>query len=284
MTDQLNSKIFVLITSYQCEAQIGRVLAQFDEKVAPWFGEIAVIDNRSSDDTVPSALSAFEKLRPLAQRHSITLTIIQNKDNVNLGGSHKSGFNYARSQGYQYVMVIHGDDQANLHDLLPELISGRYKNYDALLGSRFMKGARRHGYGRFRLYGNYVFLALFTAYSGRGTLDIGSGLNFYGPAVINSNDHTFAADNLAFNCYFLLKMYAKRRRLHFFPITWREEDQSSNARLFRQAWEIFKILNLYKWQKNKFLHSFFGTHRNLDDYKYNVINQECFKKDTSENK
>jgi len=99
-------------------------------------------------------------------------------------------------------------------------------------------------------------------------------LNLYGSEIINSDDYTFAADNLTFHCYFLLKMYSKQRKLRFFPITWREEDQRSNARLVGQAWEIFKILLSYGFQRKKFLNGSFGNFRNLNDYKYSIVYQE----------
>jgi hypothetical protein len=267
-------KIFLLIPAYCCEKQIGRVIAQIDNEIAPWIGEIAIIDNCSPDDTVLSACSAFVNLESLANHYSITFTILQNYENVNLGGSHKSGFSYARIRGYEHVIVLHGDDQANLLDLLPELKSGRYRNYHAILGSRFMKNSHLQGYGVIRFIGNFIFLVLFTIFTGKRTLDMGSGLNLYGPEIINSEDYMFAADNLTFHCYFLLKMYSNQRNLRFFPITWREEDQKSNARLISQAWEIFTILLSYMFQRRRFLSRYFGTFRNLKDYKCIIVHQK----------
>jgi len=170
--NSIQSRIFLLIPTYGCEKQIGRVILQINDDIAPWIGEIAVIDNCSPDDTLLVARSAFDSLSTLAKRYSITLTILQNHKNVNLGGSHKSGFSYARLRGFDHVIVLHGDDQANLVDLLPELKSGRYRDCDAMLGSRFMKDSRLQGYGGIRLIGNYVFLILFTLFTGKRTLDM----------------------------------------------------------------------------------------------------------------
>ena len=44
-------KILVFIPAYNCEKQIVRVLAQFDEEVLKYVTEIIVINNRSTDNS-----------------------------------------------------------------------------------------------------------------------------------------------------------------------------------------------------------------------------------------
>jgi glycosyltransferase involved in cell wall biosynthesis len=267
------SSILVLITTYQCEAQVGRVLAQLDDQTAPWVVEVAVIDNRSSDATAQNAQKAIKELAPLAKKHGVTLTMLINTDNFNLGGSHKAGFAYALDKGYQHVVVLHGDDQGDLHDLLPALEEGMHLVHDCVLGGRFMQGSKLGaGYGWFRRFGNYVFLILFTLFCNRITWDMGSGLNLYSRKVIEAGDHIFAADNLTFHCYFLLNMFARGRDIIYVPITWREEDQVSNAKLFRQSWEILRILLSYRFRKQKFLSGEFGSHA-ICAYKTEIVVQ-----------
>jgi hypothetical protein len=262
--------IMVLITTYQCESQISRVLAQLDEQTAPWVAEVAVIDNRSLDATALNTQKAFDELAPLAQKHDVILTLLTNTENFNLGGSHKAGFTYALNKNYQHVVVLHGDDQGDLHDLLPALKEGLHQQHDCVLGGRFMPGSKLGaGYGWFRRFGNYVFLLLFTLFCNRVTWDMGSGLNLYNRKVIETGDHIFAADNLTFHCYFLLNMFARGRDIIYVPITWREDDQVSNAKLFRQSWEIFRILLSYRFRKRKFLSCKYGNHA-IDEYKTEI--------------
>ena len=253
------SKVLVLVTTYNCESQVMRVLQQLDDETAPWISEMAVIDNRSSDFTHASVTKALKALEPIASTYDTTLTLLENRENYNLGGSHKAGFAYAAHGDFDHVIVLHGDDQGDLHDILPALNADLHKKYDCVLGGRFMPGSKLGaGYGWFRRFGNYVFLVLFTVFSGKLTWDMGSGLNVYSRRLIDAGDHLFSADNLTFHCYFLLKMYALQRAITFVPITWREEDQVSNAKLFAQSWEILKILLFFRFRKNTFLSSNFG--------------------------
>ena len=42
--------------------------------------------------------------------------VVRNRENYNLGGSHKVAFDYAVAQGFTHVIVLHGDDQADIAD------------------------------------------------------------------------------------------------------------------------------------------------------------------------
>ena len=76
-------RILVFIPAYNCEKQIGRVLAQFDRETAALFSKIIVVDNGSKDATVESA-------RIAAANVPLPVDIIRNRQNYSLGGSIKS--------------------------------------------------------------------------------------------------------------------------------------------------------------------------------------------------
>ena len=89
-------KILVFIPMYNCEKQIPRVISQFDEETQKLFAEILIVDNISKDSSLLAAEEALKKLS------NIKTTLIQNEENVSLGGSHKVAFNYAIDNGYKY--------------------------------------------------------------------------------------------------------------------------------------------------------------------------------------
>jgi glycosyltransferase involved in cell wall biosynthesis len=84
-------KILVFIPMYNCERQISRVLAQFTPDINNYFTEILVVDNISQDNSVTVAKEKMTDIKGVKQ------TLIQNKKNYSLGGSHKVAFNYAIS-------------------------------------------------------------------------------------------------------------------------------------------------------------------------------------------
>lgn len=169
----MNDKILVFIPCYNCAAQIGRVLAQFKGPIAARFFEVLVLDNGSKDGALEAAIAAA------GQCEAARVTIGRNRENYNLGGSHKSAFAYASKNGFSHVVVLHGDDQGDIADLAPILAANWHNQYDACLGARFAKRSKLQNYSRFRIFGNRVFNFLFSLATWREVLDLGSGLTYF---------------------------------------------------------------------------------------------------------
>lgn len=254
----MNSRLLVFVPMYNCAQQITRVIRRITGPVLAYIDEVVVIDNGSSDGSVASAAAAITTL-PIPAR------ILRNDGNYNLGGSHKVAFDLAVAEGFDYVLVLHGDDQADIADALPELAAGHHRDLDCLLGSRFSRGSRREGYSRFRTCGNLVFNALFSAVTGRWVADLGSGLNIFSVAWLRDRFYIGLADDLTFNNHLLLAMVARHARIAYFPISWREEDQMSNVRLFRQARRTLGIVLGYAVLRERYLQRLHAT-RPADGY------------------
>ena len=242
-------KILVFIPMYNCERQIGRVIAQFTPEIAAWVDEVIILDNGSSDNSLTVAKSALEANRILK------ISLLTNNENYGLGGSQKAGFGYAIRHGYDYVIMLHGDDQGSIAEIIPYLEAGRHRTADCLLGSRFMPGSRLDGYSWVRIFGNYVFNTLFAIVARRRLSDLGSGLNLYSVKKLAADQGYWMrnANNLTFNYFMILVTVARGWRLAFFPISWREDDQVSNVKLFRQSFQTVKIALDFFLGRKRFL-------------------------------
>lgn len=244
------SRILVFIPAYRCEAQITRVIDQFDYCVQAWVDTVMVVDNRSPDKTLEAAIA-----RGKDKLAGCNFIAWRNDDNYGLGGSHKAAFRYAIEQGFDYLVVLHGDDQADIRDLLPQLEAGAHQNVDCLLGARFMRGSQLKGYSWFRTFGNHVYNTLFSLAALRNIHDLGSGLNLYRLAAFRDFYYKPFPDDLTFNYVMLLASYHRGQAVRFFPISWREEDQISNVKLFRQAFKVLGLLAGYFFKRGSFLAS-----------------------------
>lgn len=237
--------ILVFIPMYNCENQIARVLSRFTPDVRKKFTEILVVDNRSKDQSIRAAREALEKL------DGIKTTLVQNDMNFSLGGSHKVAFNYALTKGYDYLAVLHGDDQGQIDDLVRLLDENKHHEVDALLGSRFHRGSRLVGYSRLRTLGNILFNMGCSLILRAKITDMGSGLNLYHRNSFKDQRYLFFNNNLTFNVQLLFYQIHTKQRVVFFPITWSEEDQVSNAKVMKQGLIILKLLAQYLFAKNK---------------------------------
>lgn len=232
-------RLMVAVPAYNCSAQIGRVIAQFTPEIAPHFAEVVVIDNQSRDDTIAKALAAAQAC------DTIPVSVMRNTDNYSLGGTHKVAFQRCLDRGLDGVVILHGDDQGRIADFVHIHQTIARNDPDCILGARFMKGADLTGYAAFRVFGNHVFNWLYTLTTRHRVYDMGSGLNYYSRKLIERGIHKTMPDDLTFNNCMLLASYAARAQVAYAPISWREEDQVSNARLVNQSVKLLKYLRLY---------------------------------------
>ena len=130
-----SKRTLLFIPMYNCEKQITRVLNQLTPEVCNYITEVIIVNNRSTDNG-EEAVEQYLKSRDIQTR----VKLLRNDENYGLGGSHKVAFEYAIDNGFDYVVVLHGDDQGRIADFLPLLKSKDYEKYDCCLGARFMKG------------------------------------------------------------------------------------------------------------------------------------------------
>ena len=244
----MRDKILLFIPMYNCEKQIVRVLDQLTGEIQQYLTEIILVNNRSTDHTEEAAIAKLKELQL-----PIPAKVLRNDENYGLGGSHKVAFNYAIQNHFDYLIVLHGDDQGSISDLLPILRNGEYSTQDCWLGGRFLKNSKLVGYSKFRIFGNAVFNIIFSVAIGRKISDLGAGLNFYAVSMLQSKYYEKFPDNLTFNCYMLFALAAYQQKYRFFPIIWREEDQVSNVKMTKQAWQTLKMAVGYFFGRKRFM-------------------------------
>lgn len=253
-------KILLFIPMYNCEKQIVRVLGQLDSEIQKYLSEVIIINNRSTDNGEKAVKQYLMK-----NDFTIPVSLLRNKENYGLGGSHKVAFDYAIKNNFDYVIVLHGDDQGHINNLLPYLKNKEYRHYDCFLGARFKKGASLEGYSAFRTFGNRVYNLLFSIVVHKKIYDLGSGLNMYATSMLKDKFYLKYKDNLMFNYCMILGSSYYKHKMGFFPIRWSEDDQVSNVKMLNQAIVVLKLLGSYLVNKRKFVK---GEHRDNPSFKY----------------
>ncbi len=261
----MQDKILLFIPMYNCEKQIIRVLKQLNKEVQAYINEIIIINNISTDN-------GEEKVKEYIKNNEFEckITLMRNEENYGLGGSHKVAFKYAKENGFDYVIVMHGDDQSQISDLLPILKDKSYRKYDSMLGARFMKSSKLEGYSKFRTFGNKVYNLLFSICIRKRIYDLGSGLNMYKVKSLENEYYKKFPDNLVFNYCMIFAIDYYKQNICFFPITWKEEDQVSNVKMFKQATNVLKLLASYTISHKKFMEKDYRE-KSIENYKSNII-------------
>lgn len=238
-------KILLFIPMYNCQEQITRVLEQLDGKIMNYIAQVLVVDNQSTDQSREKVIEYFQ-----SSGSHINGILVKNRNNYSLGGSHKVAFSYGISQEFDYVIVLHGDDQGNILDLYAYLKSKDYRKYDSFLGSRFLKNSKLINYSAIRIIGNHIFNVGLSIVTRRRITDLGSGLNLYKVSYLEDKFYERFPNTLTFNVYMLLYGIYSKSKFAFFPLTWKEEDQISNAKFLKQSFEIFDLVRQYIFDKN----------------------------------
>ena len=233
--------VVIAIPAYNCAPQIGRVLDEIPDDLASRVAEIWVVDNRSTDGTLERAVE-YRRSGRLPN-----LRTFRNRQNNSLGGTHKVVFEHARAAGHTHVVILHGDNQARSDEagLLLDHAEA-HPGTQTVLGSRFNRNSRLHGYDAMRIAGNRVLNAVYSLLALRRLEDLGSGLNLFALRDLDPSTYLRFADRLTFNFELILDLVARRVSFAFVPITWREEDQVSNAR----NWNVFRtaLRNVVLWR------------------------------------
>jgi len=242
----LSRRWLLFIPMYNCKPQITRTLAQLTPDLRNRFAKVFVVDNGSTDGGPEAALAfAGENL------DGVDVQVVRNDNNLGLGGSHKVAFQHCLDEDFDGMFVFHGDDQGSLNDLVS--VMDGYPTEECVLGSRFMWGASLVGYAPHRILANIAFNFIFSVISLRVLWDLGSGLNYYSKAFVARRLWEGCADDLTFNYHLILRT-ARIGGLSvaFVPITWREEDQVSNAKLYSHGMTMLGIVWNFLVRRGRF--------------------------------
>src|ERR1700722_258144 len=125
-------KVAIFIVAFEAERFIASVLDRIPQRLRDLFSEVLVIDDSSSDRTFEAARLAAERI---GFRH---LTVLQTPFNRGYGGNQKLGYLHAVKQGFDYVVLLHGDGQY-APEYLPQIVLALDADEpDALIASRMI--------------------------------------------------------------------------------------------------------------------------------------------------
>ena len=230
----IKNKILLFIPAYNCANYLPLVMGQLkSEWIHKFIDKIIIVENRGTDGTIDVAITE-------AKDRPGFIEVLQNDENYGLGGSHKVAFDYARRNAYDWIVVLHGDNQGHISDFKFCLENEQYVDFDAVLGARFMPQSHLMGYSKIRIFGNYIFNLYYSVLLGKRIYDLGSGLNLFRVSALPNNVE-MAPDDLTFNCVLLGLAISEKLRMKFIPISWREDDQVSNVIFFSQFTKTLKI-------------------------------------------
>src|SRR5690606_6591522 len=98
-------RVLILVLTYNAARHIESVLERIPKDLPGWQVDVLVLDDASTDATyrIVSDHAARNASRPILTG--------RNAFNQGYGGNQKIGYRYAIDQGYDAVVLLHGDGQ-----------------------------------------------------------------------------------------------------------------------------------------------------------------------------
>ena len=72
-----------------------------------------------------------------------------------------------------------------------------------------------------------------------------AGLNIFKTSFLEDKFYMQFPNNLTFDAHLLLYAIKEKRNVKYLPITWKEEDQVSNAKTIKQGLTLLKLFYMY---------------------------------------
>ena len=232
-------KVLIFIVCYNAEGSIESVLDRIPKDIwesKSFCTEILIIDDQSSDRTFYAAEDYA------SQRPERKLTILYNPKNQGYGGNQKIGYCYAVKNGFDVVVLLHGDGQyapEYLGQMVQPILDGEA---DAVFGSRMIHRLDALK-GRMPLYkwvGNQVLTFIQNHIMKSHLSEFHSGYRAYSVAALASVPFEHNSDHFDFDTDIIIQLLDTQKRIKEIPIPTFYGDEISRVNGIKYAIRIIR--------------------------------------------
>jgi glycosyltransferase involved in cell wall biosynthesis len=235
-------RIGIFIVAYNALTTLSKVLKRITPEVWKNVEQVVVFDDASQDATYELAVG-IQTMTNLPN-----LRVLKHAKNLGYGGNQKSGYKYFIDQGFDIVVLLHGDGQ-----YAPELLSHMYAplvrgEADAVFGSRMMKdfgGPLKGGMPFYKYVGNRVLTMFENRALGLNLTEFHSGYrayNLHALAQINLDNLT---NDFHFDTEIIIKLHHQNFRIKEVPIPTFYGDEICYVNGMKYAKAIVRAVNRY---------------------------------------
>lgn len=241
----------LIIPVFNVEKTIAKVLNGIPLRFFEDISEILIIDNCSTDRTVP-VVQEFLAANPEFASH---VTLIQHGENYGYGGSIKAGFDYFLNSDVSYITIAHGDYQTDPAWQIGMLLDAAKQNpyADLVMASRFMSSSRTERYSFVRKLGNYFFNLMTRLCSGCKMSDAGTAIIIAKSDAMEKISYRNLSNTWQFHPQLNILLHnVPGIRVVETPLHWADSEATSTVPLIRYGLILLRMLALY-WAKTNIL-------------------------------
>ncbi len=226
-------RVLIFVVAYEAETTLARVLERIPESVWDLDVEVLVIDDSSHDRT-------FEIGLRIAESIGRRVTVLYNPTNQGYGGNQKLGYSYAIRNGFDFVVLLHGDGQYSPECIPTMLAPLQDGSADAVFGSRMMiKGAaRRGGMPLYKYVGNKVLTFIQNRLLNTRLSEFHSGFRAYRVSALREIPFEYNANVFHFDTEVIIQLVLAQLRIVEVPIPTYYGDEICRVNGMRYALDV----------------------------------------------
>jgi 2-polyprenyl-3-methyl-5-hydroxy-6-metoxy-1,4-benzoquinol methylase len=176
------------------------------------------------------------------------LQVFRNAKNRGYGGNQKLGYRYAIDNGFDVVVLLHGDGQyapEAMPALLQPVLQGEA---DAVFGSRMLQpgAARRGGMPLYKYLGNKVLTRFENAFLEMNLSEFHSGYRVYSVAALKRIPFEANSDDFHFDTQIIIQLKAAGMRIKEVPIPTYYGTEISHVNGLRYARDVARSVIQYR--------------------------------------
>ncbi len=236
-------KIGILVVAYNAVSTLAKVLRRIPPDAWERVSEVVVLDDASQDYTYELAVGYKET----AQTEK--LKIIRNQRNLGYGGNQKAGYRYFMENGFDVVVLLHGDGQ-----YAPEFLPKMYGpivagEADAIFGSRMMKdfgGPLKGGMPLYKYTGNRILTVFENRALGLELTEFHSGYRAYSVECLRHIDFSRMTDDFHFDTEIIIKLQHQGFRIREVAIPTYYGGEICYVNGMKYAWNVARAVHRYR--------------------------------------
>lgn len=237
-------KIAIFIPAYNAATTLPIVLDRIPKDVKERVKEIFVIDNASNDNTYFVGIGYKE------ETGLSNLKVFRNETNKGYGGSQKRAYQYAIEQGFDAIVMLHGDAQyapEKIAYLLEPIENGEA---DMVFGSRIAGDPLAGGMPYHRYLGNRLLTWIENKVLGMNLTEFHSGFRVFNCEALKKVPFWLCADDYHFDTDIIIQFKIKGLRIVERDIPTYYGKEKSHVRIFNYGFNVIRSVFEY-WLHQK---------------------------------
>lgn len=246
--EKKKKKIGVLIVAYNAVSTLRAVLDRIPPSMRERIDEVFVFDDCSKDDTYLlgigyKAETGWDKLK-----------IYRNEKNLGYGGNQKKGYRYAIDNGFDIVVLLHGDGQY-APEVMAELVDPLERGEaEAMFGSRMMLpgAAIKGGMPLYKYVGNKVLTFFENRMLGMDLTEFHSGYRAYDVHALAKIPFEKNTNDFHFDTEIIIQFHQHKLRIAETPIPTYYGDEICHVNGMKYAKDVARAVMQYRMTQSGF--------------------------------